>query len=243
MEETENPRCQEGDICDDYIEPYLTTYHVETCDVEVTGESTSTTSQPEPPCHDVSLSKDESSTKVNDDDVYISKDQSKTTETRDGDKDDTYISDHEYNYIDNTSGVDKQDTTEEQRSGIATSHDIHPSQTDPTQRDYTYTDDHDYTYTDDHDYNYTADHDYTYTDDHDYTYTDDHDYNYTADHDYTYTDDHDYTYIDNTSTVDTQAAGEKGGLASRGQCPSQATEPVKNASLQQGKRGEQFFLY
>eukprot|EP00058_Branchiostoma_floridae_P020492 XP_002605982.1 hypothetical protein BRAFLDRAFT_92185 [Branchiostoma floridae] len=210
MEETENTHCsgQEDEFGDDYIEPYLTTYHFGTCDVEIPGETTLASPQPDPTCHDVSFSKDTSrihshisqekhsldsrrpSTRVHNDN------KNKTTETTQDvsqdatDKDD--ISDHEYTYIDDTSVEGRQDAKEEQRSGIATSHGLHPSQTDPT------------------------DHDYTYIDDHEYTYIDN---------------------TPRVDTQAARDKGSPGSVTSRGGCPSQATEPLKNASQQQGQKG------
>ncbi|CAH1273284.1 TRIM3 [Branchiostoma lanceolatum] len=106
MEETENVRfssLQEDEYGDDFVEPYLTAYHLGNLDVDVPGEITSP--KPEQGGFHASLSKDPA------------------------DHDYTHIHDHDYTYIENTSVLgDTQDAKEDGVSDSVTSSGDCPSQ-------------------------------------------------------------------------------------------------------------------
>ncbi|CAH1274746.1 TRIM3 [Branchiostoma lanceolatum] len=110
MEEKGTPNCstQVEEYDDDYIEPYLTTYHLENLEIENPGDIASL--NPE--------SLEESSrrsNRVRDDDILQDGEQQAREENNSEDSTDhdyTYITDPEYTYIDNTSGVDAQNAQE-----------------------------------------------------------------------------------------------------------------------------------
>ncbi|CAH1274745.1 BCAN [Branchiostoma lanceolatum] len=112
MKEKGTPNCstQVEEYDDDYIEPYLTTYHLENLEIENPGEIASL--NPESlGGHNPSLSKESALTREGD----FSQDPTE--------EDYKNIEDHEYTYIDEMSSVmDRQGTNEEQASDSVTLH-------------------------------------------------------------------------------------------------------------------------
>ncbi|XP_078691937.1 uncharacterized protein LOC144922167 [Branchiostoma floridae x Branchiostoma belcheri] len=111
QDETKNSHCstQTDEYGDGFIEPYLTAYHLGNLDAEHPGEIAS--SQQEPGFHNTSLLKDTPRRSSYDEDDILEDKESTHTRVDHNDSQDptdhyyTYIGDHDYTYIDNTSSV------------------------------------------------------------------------------------------------------------------------------------------
>ncbi|KAI8506530.1 hypothetical protein Bbelb_159570 [Branchiostoma belcheri] len=167
QDETENSHgsTQTDEYGDGFIEPYLTAYHLGNLDAEHPGEIAS--SQQEPGFHNASLLKDTPRRSSYDEDDILEDKESTHTRVDRNDSEDptdhyyTYIGDHDYTYIDNTSSVVGTEGSAASRSRYSsqeTETAINTSQQEE-QRDTPRWSSYDESY-----YTCIGDHDYTYID-------------------------------------------------------------------------------